>query len=109
MENQLANGGYDKIVKEISKQGEEWHKEIDIIIDKMETEINEIKIKHEDIFKKHLGVVKKIQTLITQTLLVLKEIEESTEVSLTIGYHFKNSELKKLPPKIRLSLPTFIP
>lgn len=111
LENQLSNldGGYHRILREISKQGEEWHKEIDIVINKIKTEINEIKMKHVEILKKHLDEVKQIQSLITQALLAPKNIKQSSEVSLTIGYNSKNSELKKLPPKIRLSLPTFIP
>lgn len=111
LENQLSylDGGYHRILTEISKQGKEWHKNIDIVINKMKTEINEIKMKHVEILKKHLDEVKQIQSLITQTLLALRDIKQSSEVSLTIGYNSKNSELKKLPPKIRLSLPTFIP
>lgn len=51
LENQLSNldGGYHRILTEISKQGKEWHKEINIVINKTKTEINEIKMKHVEI------------------------------------------------------------
>lgn len=51
LENQLANldGEYEKITTEIFKQGEEWHKEINTIINRMKTEIDEIKMKHRDV------------------------------------------------------------
>nr|XP_019925335.2 uncharacterized protein LOC105334330 [Crassostrea gigas] len=111
LENQLANldGGYEKLTTTMSKQGEQWHREVDIIINKMKTEINKIKVKHRDILQKHLDEIKQIQSLIKQTLLAIKEIEKSIEVSPAIKYNSKIRELSKLPPKIEVPLPKFIP
>uniref|UniRef100_K1QFB4 Tripartite motif-containing protein 3 n=1 Tax=Magallana gigas TaxID=29159 RepID=K1QFB4_MAGGI len=103
------DGGYEKLTTEISKQGEQWHREIDIVIDKMKTEINEIKVKHRVILQKHLDEIKQIQSLIKQTLLALYEIEKSTAVAPTIEYNSKIREFSKLPPKLQVKLPTFIP
>lgn len=54
LENQTANldKEYEKLTTEIPKQGDLWHIEIDIIINKMKVEIGEIKVKHKDIFTK---------------------------------------------------------
>ncbi|XP_052679942.1 uncharacterized protein LOC128160628 [Crassostrea angulata] len=111
LENQLANldGGYEKLTSAMSKQGEQWHREIDNVINKMKTEISKIKVKHRDILQIHLNEIKKIQSLIKQTLHAINEIEKSTEVSPTIAYTSKIREFSKLPPKIQVSLPTFIP
>eukprot|EP00105_Crassostrea_gigas_P017945 XP_011435906.1 PREDICTED: tripartite motif containing 13-like [Crassostrea gigas] len=111
LENQLANldGGYEKLTTTMSKQGEQWHREIDIIINKMKTEISEIKVKHRDILQKHLNEIKQIQSLIKETLQTIRKIEKSTEVSSTIEYSSKIREFSKLPPKVQVSLPTFIP
>ncbi|XP_052679599.1 uncharacterized protein LOC128160335 [Crassostrea angulata] len=111
LENQLANldGGYEKITTTMSKQGEQWHREIDIIINKMKTEIGEIKVKHKDILQKHLDEIKQIQSLIKQTLQAIRKIEKSTEVSSTIEYSSKIREFSKIPPKVKVTLPTFIP
>uniref|UniRef100_K1PMW0 Tripartite motif-containing protein 3 n=1 Tax=Magallana gigas TaxID=29159 RepID=K1PMW0_MAGGI len=111
LENQIANldGGYEKLTTTMSKQGEQWHREIDITINKMKTEINEIKAKHRDVLQKHLNEIKEIQSLIKQTLQTIRKIEKSTEVSTTIEYSSKIRELGKLPPKVQVSLPTFIP
>eukprot|EP00105_Crassostrea_gigas_P032537 XP_011455570.1 PREDICTED: uncharacterized protein LOC105348006 [Crassostrea gigas] len=111
LENQLANldGGYEKLTTEMCKQGEQWHKEIDIVINKMKTEISEIKVKHRNILKKHSDEIKQIQSRIQQTLLALTEIEKSTEVYPTIEYISKIREFSKLPSKVHVSLPTFIP
>eukprot|EP00105_Crassostrea_gigas_P013680 XP_011430067.1 PREDICTED: uncharacterized protein LOC105330169 [Crassostrea gigas] len=111
LENQLANldGGYEKLTSAMSKQGEQWHREIDIVINKTKTEINEIKVKHRDILQKHLNEIKQIQSLIKQTLRAINEIEKSTEVFSTIAYSSKIRKFSKIPPKIQVSLPTFIP
>nr|XP_034307119.1 tripartite motif-containing protein 3-like [Crassostrea gigas] len=111
LENQLANldGGYEKITSEISKQGEEWHREIEIIINQMKSEINEIKMKHKYILQKHLDEINEIESLMKKSLLNLKELAKSTEVSSTIEYSSKIREFSKLPPKLQVLLPTFIP
>nr|XP_034317785.1 uncharacterized protein LOC105323897 isoform X3 [Crassostrea gigas]XP_034317786.1 uncharacterized protein LOC105323897 isoform X3 [Crassostrea gigas] len=111
LENQLANldGGYEKLTTAMSKQGEQWHREIDIIINKMKTEISEIKVKHRDILQKHLDEIKQIQSLMKQTLLAIEEIKKSAKVSPTIEYSSKIREFSKLPPKVKITLPTFIP
>ena len=44
-----------------------------------------------------------------QTLLALNDIEESNEVSQTIHYSSKNEEFSKLPSKVHVSMPKFIP
>ncbi|XP_065933424.1 E3 ubiquitin-protein ligase TRIM71-like [Magallana gigas] len=110
VEHQLANldGGYEKLRTTISKHGEKWHKEIDIVINNVKTELNEIKVKHREILQKHLDEVKQIQSFIKQTLLALKELEQSTEVSSTIEYSSKIREFSKLPPKVMVTMPTFI-
>nr|XP_034318480.1 uncharacterized protein LOC117686812 [Crassostrea gigas] len=111
LKNQLANldGGYEKLTSTISKQGEQWHREIDIIINKMKTEIGEIKEKHKDILKKNLDEIKQIQSLIKQTFLALKKIEKSTDIYTTVEYSSRIREFRKLPPKGQVSFPTFIP
>nr|XP_034309520.1 uncharacterized protein LOC117683785 [Crassostrea gigas] len=111
LENQLANldGGYEKLTTAMSKQGEQWHREIDIVVNKMKTEISEIKVKHRDLLHKHLDEIKQIQALIKQTLLAIEEIKKSTEVSPTIEYSSKIREFSKLPPKVKVTLPTFLP
>ncbi|XP_055999426.1 E3 ubiquitin-protein ligase Midline-1-like [Ostrea edulis] len=111
LETQIANldGEYVKFTTVVTKHGEEWHKEIDNVINKMKNEIEEMKIKHLEILKKHLDEIKQIQSLIEQSLITLKKMEESNEVSVTMEYRSQNKEFRKLPPKVRVSLPTFSP
>ncbi|XP_052682998.1 uncharacterized protein LOC128163421 [Crassostrea angulata] len=111
LENQLANldGGYEKLTTAMSKQGEQWHREIDIVVNKMKTEISKIKVKHRNLLQKHLDEIKQTQALIKQSLLAIEELKKSTKVSPTIEYSSKIREFSKLPPKVKVTLPTFIP
>lgn len=47
LKNQLANldVGYGKLTTEITRDGKEWKKQIDIVINKMRTDIDDIKLK----------------------------------------------------------------
>ncbi|XP_048742512.1 uncharacterized protein LOC125656002 [Ostrea edulis] len=111
LETQITNvdGEYMKFTTLVTKHGEEWHKEIDNVINKMKNDIEEMKTKHLEVLKKHLDEIKQIQSLIEQSLITLKEMEESNEVSVTMEYRSQNKEFRKLPPKVRVSLPTFSP
>nr|XP_022295772.1 E3 ubiquitin-protein ligase TRIM31-like [Crassostrea virginica] len=111
LEGQIASleEGYKKLIAEMSKQREEIHREIDIAINKLEKEIGEIKVKHHCILQKHLNEIKHFQFLMQQTLNALNGLEESNEVFPTINYSSKNEEFRKLPPKVNVSMPKFIP
>ncbi|XP_062578771.1 uncharacterized protein LOC134240725 [Saccostrea cucullata] len=109
VEVQIANldGEYERLTTGVTEHGKQWHKEIDNAINAMKKEIEDLKGKHFDILKKHAEEVKQIQSLIEQTLLNLKEIEESNDVFMTIEYSSRNEEFSKLPPKVLVSLPMF--
>lgn len=111
LKNQIANldKGYQTLTTEISKQGEEWQKEIDAVIIKTKTEIDDIKVKHGVILQKQLNKIIEIQLLIQKILNNLKVIEESNELSIVIKYKSQNRDLSKLPSKFMVSLPKFIP
>lgn len=113
LENQLANfdGIYEKYTTNISKQGEKWHKEIDIIITEMKTKLCDMKVSRRKILQEHLDEIKQKQSLISQTLFDLGELEKSTEVSPIVEYSSKISKFSYIPPKFQLtvSLPMFIP
>ncbi|XP_078339949.1 uncharacterized protein LOC144627285 [Crassostrea virginica] len=111
LEEQIANldREYEKLTTEMSKQREELHREVDNAIDQMINEIGEIKVKHHSILEEHLEEVRRVQSLMQKTLVSLNEIEESNDVSPTIHYSSKVEEFRKLPPKINISMPKFIP
>eukprot|EP00105_Crassostrea_gigas_P014669 XP_011431418.1 PREDICTED: E3 ubiquitin-protein ligase Midline-1-like [Crassostrea gigas] len=111
LERQLANldERYEKLATTVSKQGEEWHREMDIVINSIKKEISETQVKHRAFLQKHLDEIKQIQSIIKQTVIDLLETEKSNQVPKAIEYSSKNREFSERPPKIQISLPTFIP
>nr|XP_034307653.1 uncharacterized protein LOC105334086 isoform X1 [Crassostrea gigas] len=112
LESQIASldGEYEKITTIMSKQGEEWHKEIDKTIEQMKNEINDIKESHRDILIKHLKEIKQIESMIKENLSTLKDLQRESNVVYTIiEYRSRNNEFGKLPPKIHVTAPTFCP
>ncbi|XP_078340728.1 tripartite motif-containing protein 3-like [Crassostrea virginica] len=111
LEMQIASldGEYKKLSTEMSRQREEIYREVDNAFNQMEKEISEIKVNHKSILQKHLDEIKELQSSMLQTLNALNEVEESNEVSATIKYSCKTEEFSKLPPKVNVSMPKFIP
>ena len=111
LEMQIANLDHDykTIITEMSEEREELHREVDNAINHMEKEIGETKVNHHSILKRHLDEIKQLQSLMQQTLNDLNEMVESNEVSSTIHYSSKNKELGKMPCKVNVSMPKFIP
>lgn len=66
-------------------------------------------MKHKDILQKHMNDIKQTQSLIKKTIIYLEEFEKSNEVSSIIKYSSRIREFRKVRPKIKVSLPTFIP
>nr|XP_022286989.1 uncharacterized protein LOC111099816 [Crassostrea virginica] len=111
LENQITNidVDYRKLTKDMSKHREELHREVDNEIKQREKEIDENKAKHLSILKKHLEEIKQLQFLMQETLHDLNEIMDSNETTPIIHYSSKNQEFSKLPPKVIVSMPRFIP
>ncbi|XP_022288736.1 uncharacterized protein LOC111100883 isoform X1 [Crassostrea virginica] len=111
LENQISHidVDYQKFTTQLSKHREELHREIDHVMDQREKEIDENKLKHLSILTKHLEEIKQLQSLMHKTLHSIYEMEESNEVTPTIHYSSKNQEFSKLPPKVIVSMPKFIP
>nr|XP_022286998.1 uncharacterized protein LOC111099827 [Crassostrea virginica] len=111
IKNQIANldVDYQKFTTQLSKHREELHREIDDVMNQKEKEIDENKLNHLSILTKHLEEVKQLQSLMQESLHNLNEMEDSNEVTSTIHYNSKNQEFSKLPPKVIVSMPNFIP
>lgn len=110
LENQIAHvdATYEKLKKEMLEQKNKWHREINYVINKMKKEISAIKSTHFKILRTHFDDIKHTQSLIEQTLERLKTLEDSTEVSRTIEYKFRNNDDIKVPPLAQVSMTTFI-
>lgn len=102
---------YEKLTAEIIRHGEQWHRKIDIVINKMKTEKTEtsvIKEKHRDRLQEHLNKIKQQQDLMKKALLALRDITTSNEMSQTIEYIPTIGRFSRSLLKVKVKLPTFI-
>ncbi|XP_062572755.1 uncharacterized protein LOC134234718 [Saccostrea cucullata] len=98
---------YDKLTTAVTKQGEDWHREINIIVNKQKSEIDEMKTRHLAALNKQENGIKQITSDVKQSIFDLKKILDSDDVSLASTYKSKNAEFRRLPPKVSVSLPSF--
>ncbi|XP_062615944.1 uncharacterized protein LOC134277628 [Saccostrea cucullata] len=98
---------YNKLTTAVTKQGEDWHREINIIVNKRKSEIGEMKAKHMDALNKQEEKVTKITAGIKQSIIDLKNILDSNNISLASVYKSRNEEFRYLPPDHNVSLPSF--
>ncbi|XP_062614236.1 E3 ubiquitin-protein ligase TRIM36-like [Saccostrea cucullata] len=100
---------YSNLATAVTKQGEDWHREINIIVNKQKSDIDEMKTKHLAALNKQENEVKHITAEVNQCIIDLKKILESNDISLAYGYKSRNAELRCLPPDLNVTLPSFSP
>ncbi|XP_062581587.1 uncharacterized protein LOC134279158 [Saccostrea cucullata] len=100
---------YKKLATAVTEQGKYCHREINITVNKQKSEIEEMKTKHLAALYKHENEIKQITSDIKQSILDLKKILDSKDVSLISVYKSMNTEFRRLPAKLNVSLPSFSP
>ncbi|XP_061195423.1 uncharacterized protein LOC133203674 [Saccostrea echinata] len=98
---------YEKLKTAVTKQGEDWHLEIDIIVNKLKSEIDEMKNKQLAALKEQENEIKQKTLEQKQSVFDLKKILDSNDVSLISMYKSRNAEFRRLPPKVDIALPSF--
>ncbi|XP_061171064.1 uncharacterized protein LOC133180605 [Saccostrea echinata] len=98
---------YHKLKIAVNKQGETWHREIDIIVNKQKSEIDDMKTIHMSILNKQENIITQITSKMKQRVLDLQKTLEFNDLSL--AHKSRNEEFRRLPPKVNVSLPVFSP
>ncbi|XP_056002722.1 E3 ubiquitin-protein ligase TRIM71-like [Ostrea edulis] len=98
---------YGKLTTAADQQGEVLHGEITAIVNRRKSDIQEMKNKHLSILNKNTDEITQKITELKQIISDLKSILKSNDVSLTSTYKSRNPEFRTLPPKVRVTLPSF--
>ena len=98
-----------KLKKALQKQGEIIHKEIDTIIQKMQSEIDDMSTEHLTVIGKQEVAINHTITEIEQAILDLRKLLNTSDVCHVSKYESKNEEFRRLPAQYQVTLPTFTP
>ncbi|XP_056002494.1 pyrin-like [Ostrea edulis] len=98
---------YGKLTTAADQQGEILHREITAIVNQRKSDIEEMKNKHLSTLNKNTDEITQKMAELKQIMSDLKSILKSNDVSLTSTYKSRNSEFRTLPPKVRVTVPSF--
>ena len=98
-----------KLTTALKKQGETLHNEIDSILKKRQSEIDDMDSHHLEFIQKQGDAITNTITEIEQIILNLRNLLETNDVCLVSEYKSRNEEFRKLPAQFQVTLPTFTP
>nr|XP_022300258.1 E3 ubiquitin-protein ligase arc-1-like [Crassostrea virginica] len=104
-----VNKRSQKLTTALDKQGEALHTEIDTIIQGMKSEINDMDAQHKAAIDQHEIAINKTSTEITQVILDLKRLLDTSDIRLVSEYTSRTEEFRSLPFQFQVTLPTFTP
>ncbi|XP_062616479.1 tripartite motif-containing protein 2-like [Saccostrea cucullata] len=100
---------YGDLSTAITKHGEDWHREIDKLYQKLKAEVDEMKNTQLQTLQKHLDEINKTMSDIKDEIDSLDVAVESNDISKLFKLTFSVESYRKLPQIVLPSLPTFTP
>ncbi|XP_062585607.1 uncharacterized protein LOC134247265 [Saccostrea cucullata] len=100
---------YSQLITAVTKQGEDLHREINIIVNKLKSEIDDMKTISLASLNEKENEIKNIAAEVNQCILDLKKILDSNDISLDSEYKSRIEKFRCLPPDLKVSLPNFSP
>ena len=103
--NQKANleKNLEEVKRSIDEQGEKLHKQVSDVVEMFKSEIAK---KYEEKFAVMNKTEERIASLIFD--ISVKELQASRDLGLVFEYKSRNEELRKTPPNLHVTRPTFV-
>ncbi|XP_062591476.1 uncharacterized protein LOC134252961 [Saccostrea cucullata] len=101
---------YEKLTTALTSHGEEWHREIDVIVNKLRSVISDMKNKHLAALNQQEKELTLNISEMQKNILEMKNALEDKDISFIFSsFKVRIAELRIFPPKLKFSLPTFSP
>ena len=98
-----------KLTAALNKQGEALHKEINSLIQKKQSEIDEMDEQHLAAITTQEDVINNALHEIKQVILDLQKLLDSDDVCLVSEYTSRNEKFRSIPAQFQVTLSTFSP
>ena len=93
----------------MKKQGDALHKEIDIVIQKLQSDIDAMDSLHKAAIDKQEKAINCTITEIENIIAEIKALLNSDDFYFVFNYNSRNEEFRRLPAQFQVTLPTFTP
>lgn len=107
IQKEKLNEKAQKLLKVISKREEDWHRKIDTITQREKTKVELMRTECMHALDKQEVKISDLISQIRRHMEDRKKLLDSNDVYKVCSYRSKNSEFRRLPPKVILNIPTF--
>lgn len=98
-----------KIATCILERGKGWHKEIDEILGKLESYVDEMEAQQLDVLNEQEDKVTRTSSEISQSIADLRKLVDSDDIKSVSSYTSRNEEFRQMSLLLKVYLPVFSP